>query len=251
MESKYPSAIDTFPAGLPLGETTMNDSRVEHAELHRLTNNAVGALQATLGLNPAGGYSNVAARLAAASYIGHTHTISDVTGLQAILNGKAAVDHTHEIEDIPGLREFLDELPGQGHTHTIADVLGLQAALDETARLSTEDPEPLGAVARGSSNRAAREDHVHPLPSLPDLGAVARTTRVDAGPGLTGGGPLSGDVTLAADLSAPGAIKGSASTLARSDHNHDDRYPHVVSQTLGTAHPPASDYAPGTILIQY
>ncbi|GIV76851.1 MAG: hypothetical protein KatS3mg050_1245 [Litorilinea sp.] len=56
-------------------------------------------------------------------------------------------------------------------------------------------------------------------------------TGVAAGPGLTGGG-TSGDVTLSVDF----AGTGSANTVARSDHNHDDRYyTETELQTSGSA----------------
>src|SRR5690606_4427259 len=42
----------------------------------------------------------------------HTHTVSDVTGLQSALDGKAAASHTHGAEDIPGLTDSLAGLAG-------------------------------------------------------------------------------------------------------------------------------------------
>jgi hypothetical protein len=65
----------------------------------------------------------------------HTHAISDTTGLQTALNGKAATTHTHAISDTTGLQTALDgKQPSgnyslNGHTHTTANVTGLDAAL--------------------------------------------------------------------------------------------------------------------------
>ena len=72
----------------------------------------------------------------------HTHAISDVTGLQAALDGKqaagsyAASSHTHAISEVTGLQTALDGKQAAGsyadasHSHAIADVTGLQTALD-------------------------------------------------------------------------------------------------------------------------
>jgi 23S rRNA pseudoU1915 N3-methylase RlmH len=61
------------------------------------------------------------------SNTGHTHTISDVTGLQNLLDGKSDTGHTHEqysltshthtISDISGLTEELNNKSNTGHTH--------------------------------------------------------------------------------------------------------------------------------------
>jgi len=66
----------------------------------------------------------------------HTHSVSDVTGLQTALDGKqasgsyAASTHSHAISDVTGLQTALDGKAATSHTHTIANVTGLQTALD-------------------------------------------------------------------------------------------------------------------------
>ncbi len=60
----------------------------------------------------------------------HTHAISDVTSLQTSLDGKAATSHTHVVADTTGLQTALDGKAATSHTHTIANVTGLQTALD-------------------------------------------------------------------------------------------------------------------------
>ncbi|WP_395661668.1 hypothetical protein [Aestuariivirga sp.] len=60
----------------------------------------------------------------------HTHTITNVTGLQAALDGKAATSHTHLVSDVSGLQAALDGKAAVSHSHSIADVTGLQTALD-------------------------------------------------------------------------------------------------------------------------
>ena len=63
----------------------------------------------------------------------HSHAISDVTGLQTALNGKAASSHTHGMSDVTGLQDSLDAKAALSHTHGMSDVTGLQAALDAKA----------------------------------------------------------------------------------------------------------------------
>ena len=65
----------------------------------------------------------------------HDHTIAEVTGLQLILDGKAALVHTHAIADVIGLQTALDGKSSVGHTHVIADVAGLQLILDNKSPL--------------------------------------------------------------------------------------------------------------------
>jgi hypothetical protein len=63
----------------------------------------------------------------------HTHGISDVTGLQTALDGKAATGHGHSIADVSGLQTALDGKAASVHGHAIGDVTGLQTALDAKA----------------------------------------------------------------------------------------------------------------------
>lgn len=63
----------------------------------------------------------------------HTHVISDVTGLQTTLDGKAASAHTHIIGNVTGLQTALDGKSVVGHTHPISEVTNLQTSLDGKA----------------------------------------------------------------------------------------------------------------------
>jgi len=72
-----------------------------------------------------------------AAAVVHTHTIADVTGLQAALDAKAALVHTHAIADVTGLQSALNSKAAVAHTHAIADVTGLQPALDVKAPLAS------------------------------------------------------------------------------------------------------------------
>jgi len=74
----------------------------------------------------------------------HTHSISNVTGLQSALDGKqaagsyAASSHTHAISDVTDLQRALDGKAASSHTHAISDVTGLQTALDGKAASSQQ-----------------------------------------------------------------------------------------------------------------
>lgn len=60
--------------------------------------------------------------LAGKSNTGHTHTIANVTGLQAALDGKASTAHTHTIANVTGLQAALDGKSATGHTHSFGDL---------------------------------------------------------------------------------------------------------------------------------
>ena len=63
----------------------------------------------------------------------HSHAMSDVTGLQNALNGKAATSHTHGMTDVTGLQDALNGKASSTHTHAMSDVTGLQDALNAKA----------------------------------------------------------------------------------------------------------------------
>jgi len=94
------------------------------------------------------------------------------------------------------------------------------------ADFSDATPQALGAAAAGTSVQLTRGDHVHPLPSAADVGAVGTATAITAGTGLAGGGDLSTSRTLDVVLSdaTPAALgtaaAGTASSPARGDHIH-------------------------------
>lgn len=112
--------------------------------------------------------------------LAHAHPISDVTGLQPALDGKAATAHTHAIADTTGLQTALDGKAAVSHAHAIADTTGLQAALDGKAAVS----------------------HGHTIADTTNLQATLDTKALaarvlTAGTGLSGGGDLSADRTFA------------------------------------------------------
>jgi len=248
MASSYPGALDALSD--PVGTDPMNSVSVPHATQHKNVNDAIEAIQATLGVNPQGAYASVAARMSALPIGGHTHVIADTTGLQTALDSKATLsstaaanlgtaaagsattaarsDHVHKL---PTLVEL--GAAATVHTHVIADVTSLQTSLDAK---------------------------------------VPTTRTVTAGSGLTGGGALSANITVSANLTASGGDAGTAVTVARGDHFHDGRYftetesdarfatlahnhnatyAKVVPLATGTALPAVGSYSEGDIVAFY
>lgn len=253
--SNYPASLDALTD--PIASTPLNDTGpgLAHATQHTNANSAIEAIQAALGTLPAGAYATVRQRLEAIdtnlSTGNHTHTIANVSGLQAALDAKAALSHTH----------------------TIANVTSLQSTLDAKAVLNTSTvPSDVGVAAVGTVLTAARADHVHKKPTLADLGAAASTLTLTADSGLTGGGDLSANRTLAANFVASGGDGGVATTVARGDHTHDGRYfteseadarfaaighnhngtyAKVVALATGAALPSVGSYSEGDLVVFY
>lgn len=59
--SIYPQGLDSLPD--PDAEDALSDNTVPHAQLHQKVNNAIEAIQYTLGTNPQGDSANITARL--------------------------------------------------------------------------------------------------------------------------------------------------------------------------------------------
>lgn len=255
MSSSYPGSLDAFPD--PVGTTALNSSEagLAHALQHTNSNDAIEAIQAALGTLPAGAYASVRVRLEAIDTNlatgAHTHTIANVSGLQAALDAKAATSHTHAQSSITNL------------------VTDLSAKARVTPSVVAK---PLGVAAVGIDPDAARADHVHLLPTLGTLGAAATSTTISAGSGLTGGGDLSASRSLAANFAASGGDGGTATTVARGDHFHDGRYfteseadarfsavahnhnatyARTVALVTGTALPSAASYSEGDLVLFY
>ena len=54
----------------------------------------------------------------------HTHTIANITSLQAALDAKAASSHTHTIANITSLQAALDAKAASSHTHSYLPLTG-------------------------------------------------------------------------------------------------------------------------------
>ena len=98
--------------------------------------------------------------------------------INTALNGKAASNHSHTAAQVGAAAS------NHGHNAATASAAGFMAAADKSKldgiaakatanAASTTVPKALGTASVGSESGFARGDHVHPKPSLADLGAAA------------------------------------------------------------------------------
>lgn len=88
----------------------------------------------------------------------HAHVVTDVSGLQVALDGKADIPHGHAIADVTNLQATLNSKADTPHAHTIADVTNLQSALDGKADDSHTHSEYEGTIAAGTTSQYWRGD---------------------------------------------------------------------------------------------
>lgn len=122
MSSPIPLVVSPVVGDAPEGAVPV--------EIHGLPSGAA-ATWATLSGKPAviaGGPTADAARAAIGA--------ESVVAGDAKLAGKAALEHTHTIANVTGLQAAIDGKAPTTHTHTIANVTGLQAAIDAKATVA-------------------------------------------------------------------------------------------------------------------
>jgi hypothetical protein len=83
----------------------------------------------------------------------HTHSISDVTGLQTALDGKASSSHTHAISDVTGLQTALDGKASSSHTHAASDITSGTLDIARIPTGSSSSTVCIGNDARLSDSR--------------------------------------------------------------------------------------------------
>lgn len=183
----------------------------------------------------------------------HSHAVSDITNLQATLDGKAASSHTHTIANVSGLQTALDTKPtlvgGKlptsylnrveiGETLTAASqtaMLALDANVGDIAVRSDNDSIWM-LKKEGASTLANWFDITANIASggvasvnsmvgtvvlgAADVGAVPTARSMTAGTGLVGGGDLSANRTVtlssasqASLLKADSAVQGNGLSL--------------------------------------
>ena len=141
-----PTASASVLGGVKIGSgITITDGVISASSSYTLPTASAGTLGGVKiggGVTITDGVISVSTNYAAAT---HSHSISDVTGLQTALDGKqasgsyAASVHSHAISDVTGLQTALDGKQASGsyaaatHSHAISDVTGLQTALDGKA----------------------------------------------------------------------------------------------------------------------
>ena len=111
----------------------------------------------------------------------HNHVISNIDGLQGILDGKASSSHTHsDVYTETEVDSLLSGKANASHTHTIANITNLQSTLDGKAATnhgthvsySTTAPVMDGTASVGTASTVARSDHKHPT----DTSRAAQTS---------------------------------------------------------------------------
>lgn len=69
--------------------------------------------------------SKISTELSGKASVTHSHSISDISGLQAALNAKASTTHSHSISAVNGLQTALDAKASITHCHTVGQIVGL------------------------------------------------------------------------------------------------------------------------------
>lgn len=92
MASNYPGSLDSLTN--PTAADTLNSATVPHADQHANANDAIEAIEATLGINPQGGSATVVARLNALDGTVSGKVASVGTGSTAITIGGTATAPT-------------------------------------------------------------------------------------------------------------------------------------------------------------
>lgn len=166
--------LEGDPGSTPITESALDHLETQYDEAVAYTNAQVAGLTKTsVGLGNVDNTSDANKPVSSATQTAlngkantsHTHTVANVTGLQAGLDAKANTVHGHAIADVTGLQADLDGKASASHTHTIANVTGLQAALDDrefplvagaNITINRSDPEnPVISAAGGSGGAAA------------------------------------------------------------------------------------------------
>lgn len=102
----------------------------------------------------------------------HTHTISEVTGLEDALASAGTAEHTHTMSEVEGLEAALDGKAPVSHTHAVGEVTGLQSALDGKA--AADHQHSWGDVT-GKPTTYPPETHAHTASQISDATTTGRS----------------------------------------------------------------------------
>lgn len=141
--------------------TTNNATTEKHGLLPKLSGLVSDVLRGdgTWGAITASGIGTHTHNKADIVDFAHTHNITDVTGLQTALDGKANNVHTHTISQITNLQTTLDGKSNVGHTHSISDITNLQTSLDGKANVSHTHTEAQLTLSDVTTNNATTTRH--------------------------------------------------------------------------------------------
>ena len=139
----------------------------------------------------------------------HTHTISEVTGLEDALTAAGTAEHTHSMSEVDGLEAALDGKASESHTHTVSQVTGLQDELDGKAAVSHQHS--WGDVT-GKPTTYPPETHTHTASQISNATTVGRNV-------LTASSQAAARSAIGAGTSNL-ALGTTSSTAARGNHTH-------------------------------
>lgn len=108
--------------------------------------------------------------------------------------GGSPLDATYLVVNLNGT--LTDERKLQSGNGITTNDGGPGGGFTIAADFASTAPSNLGAANVGVSNKIARADHIHAMPTATDVGAVPVARQVIAGAGLSGGGALSSNLTL-------------------------------------------------------
>lgn len=133
MASSYPGALDSFTN--PTATDSLNSATVPHATQHANANDAIEAIQAELGTDPAGAAATVKARFEAIEATGWVTStrILDGTIVDGDINAAAAIAQSK----VANLTTDLAGKAASVHTHAQADVTNLTTDLAAKAPLAS------------------------------------------------------------------------------------------------------------------
>jgi hypothetical protein len=109
----------------------------------------------------------------------HTHALSDTSGLQTALNGKAATSHTHAIGDTTGLQTALDGKAATSHTHPLSALTQSSATSGQVVTWNGTAWVPTTPSGGGGG---VPDAHMHEIVDIYDLQDAldALTARIEA-----------------------------------------------------------------------
>lgn len=135
----------------------------------------------------------------------HTHTVGQVTGLQAALDGKSPTVHSHPISEVTGLQAALDDKAALTHDEAIANIINLQETLDglttgASGKAPTDHSHAIVSITglQTALNNKAPLNHTHQTSAITGFNEAAafyKNMQLDVTfNGANGLGPAAGDV---------------------------------------------------------
>lgn len=112
----------------------------------------------------------------------HSHPVTEVSGLQAVLDGKQA-SGSYALTTDP---RFTDARPPTAHTHTVANVTGLQAAIDGKQASGSYASGAQGAKADTAVQPAGLTKAAVGLGSVDNTSDMAKPVSIAQGTALSG-----------------------------------------------------------------